>query len=131
MKKKIFAFAIPVSLIFSAGVASAQSHYYDPALGEYVESSPSTSGSSTQDLKQELARERYLTQIAIERQKRQRLEREDEARSYDNRMREAQYRRAEQERDNRQRNEGINSINAGVNVLGNIARVAGMVSSNW
>lgn len=117
--------------MLGAGAASAQFHEYDPSLGRYVESSPRTSDASTQDLKEELARERYRTEIAIERHKRENLEREQEQRNYDNRMREAQYRRVEQERINRQRSDEINSINQGVNVLGNLARVGAMVSSNW
>lgn len=111
MLKKIYLSLIPVSLILSSGVAAAQSRHYDAGRG-----------ASTQELREELARERYLTEIAMERHKRQKLDREQELRDYDNRIRDVQYRRAEQERINRERYDGINSVNQGVNVIGNILR---------
>lgn len=128
MIKNICFVVTAVSVIFSAGISSAQSRYYDSEPRRYEDSYSSRASSSAQDLKEELARERYLTEIAIERHKREKLERESEIRSYDSRMKEAQYRRVEQERQISERNSGINSINQGVNVLGNIARVAGIVA---
>lgn len=120
-----------IVILTAATPAFAQSHYYDRDIGAYVESEPSVKGASVEDLKEELARERYKTQIVMERRKRAQYEHEQEYSEYNNRMREVEYERSQQELENRGRTNQIYSVNQGVNVIGNIIRSAQMIKDNW
>jgi flagellar motility protein MotE (MotC chaperone) len=130
MIKKI-CFTVASLLILGSTQAQAQSSHYDPHLGRYIDSSATDRGKTPQQLRDELERERYLTEIAMERSRRRQLEQEQDAQDYNSRMREVEYRRSQEEREYRERTNEIYSVNQGVNVIANAIYAAQSASQNW
>jgi hypothetical protein len=102
-----------VVLFFAAHSASAQPH----------------ASKSTQELKEELIREKYQTEIALERAKRERLVREAQHTDHFDRQREIEYRRMEQEAKNRERQDDLLNINSGINIINNAIRSLEIIRS--
>lgn len=75
------------------------------------------SAQSVSDLRQELERERLLTQIANERAERDALNRERDDRRYQNQVREIYAEREEQQRAAQERSSQLRNVNELVNVL--------------
>ncbi len=124
-------FTVVCLLILGASQARAQDGHYDQNLDRHVDSRNSEKGKTSHELREELARERYLTQIAIERNRRRQLEQEQDAHDYNSRMRDVEYRRAQEEREYRERTNEIYSIGQGVNVISNAIYAAQSAAQNW
>ena len=75
------------------------------------------SAQSVSDLREELERERLLTQIANERAERDSLNRERDDRRYQNQVRQIYTEREEQQRAAQERSSHIRNVNELVNVL--------------
>lgn len=116
-------FTFACLLLLGALQVQAQSNHYDCSTDDR--------GKTSHQLRAELEREQYLTQIAIERNRRRQLEQEHNADDYNSRMRDVEYQRAQEEREYRERTNDIYSIGQGVNVISNAIYAAQSAAQNW